>query len=233
MATAGKQIKVISETGGKQVEELYDRVLVSVGRAPNTSDLGLENTQVTRDEKGFINVDAQQRTSDPLIFAIGDVVGGALLAHKASREARVAVDAICGEASSSEDIIIPAVVFTDPEIAWCGLTETDAKAKGIPVQVVKFPWSASGRAMTFDRTDGVTKLIIEPESERVLGVGIAGHGAGELIGEGVLAVEMGATARDLAESMHPHPTLSETLQECAEVFYGHATHTFTRKKTEE
>lgn len=229
MATAGKQIKVVSETGGKQVEELYDRVLVSVGRAPNTGDLGLENTQVTRDEKGYIEVDAQQKTSDPLIYAIGDVVGGALLAHKATREGRVAVETICGEVSTSEDIVIPAVVFTDPEIAWCGLTETEAKQKGIAVQVAKFPWTASGRAVSFDRPDGVTKLIIEPESERVLGVGITGAGAGELIGEGVLAVEMGATARDLAESMHPHPTLSETIQECAEVFYGCATHTVTRR----
>ena len=230
MSTAGKQIKVISETGGQQREELYDRVLVSVGRVPNTMDLGLENTQVTRDDKGYIEVDAQQKTSDPLICAIGDVVGGAMLAHKASREARVAVDVICGEPSTSEDLVIPAVVFTDPEIAWCGLTETDAKQKGIAVQVAKFPWSASGRALTFDRTDGVTKLIIEPESERVLGVGITGHGAAELIAEGVLAVEMGATARDLAESIHPHPTLSETLQECAEVFYGCATHTTVRAK---
>ena len=230
MATAGKKIKVISETGGKQVEELYDRVLVSVGRVPNTADLGLENTQVTRDAPGYIEVDAQQRTADPLIHAIGDVVGGALLAHKASREARVAVDAIGGEANSSADIIIPAVVVTDPEIAWCGLMEAEAKQKGIAVQVAKFPWSASGRALTFDRPDGVTKLIIEPATERVLGVGITGVGAAELIGEGVLAVEMGATARDLAESMHPHPTLSETIQECAEVFYGCATHTWTRHK---
>jgi len=229
MATAGRQIRVVSETDGQQREELYDRVLVSVGRAPNTTDLGLEQTQVTRDEKGYIEVDAQQRTSDPRIYAIGDVVGGALLAHKASREARVAVDAICGEPSTSEDVVIPAVVFTDPEIAWCGLTETEAKQKGIHVQIAKFPWSASGRALTFDRPDGVTKLVIEPETERVLGVGITGHGAGELIAEGVLAVEMGATARDLAESTHPHPTLSETLQECAEVFYGCATHTATRR----
>ncbi|MBM3860349.1 MAG: dihydrolipoyl dehydrogenase [Verrucomicrobia bacterium] len=230
MATAGRQIKVVSETGGQQREELYDRVLVSVGRLPNTVNLGLENTQVTRDDKGYIEVDAQQKTSDPLIYAIGDVAGGALLAHKASREGRVAVDAIGGELSTSEDQIIPAVVFTDPEIAWCGITEMDAKQKGVTVQVVKFPWTASGRAMTFDRPDGVTKLVIEPESERVLGVGITGHGAGELIGEGVLAVEMGATARDLAECTHPHPTLSETLQECAEVFYGCATHVTVRNK---
>ena len=229
MATAGKQIKVISETGGKQVEELYDRVLVSVGRAPNCVDLGLENTKVARDDKGFIQVDAQQRTAEAGIYAIGDCVGGALLAHKAAREARVAVEVIAGEASRFEDIVIPAVVFTNPEVAWCGLTEAEAKAKGLPVAVAKFPWTASGRALSSARTEGVTKLVIEPESERVLGVGICGRGAGELIGEGVVAIEMGATARDLAESVHPHPTLSETIMEAAEVFYGHATHTAPRR----
>jgi dihydrolipoamide dehydrogenase len=230
MATAGKQIKVVSEKDGEQKEELYDRVLVSVGRTPNCADLGLENTKVERDDKGFIDVNEHQQTADPAIYAIGDVAGGVLLAHKASREARVAVDAIVGEADGGGTPIIPAVVFTDPEVAWCGLTEADARAKGIEVQVAKFPWTASGRALTFDRPDGLTKLIIEPETERVLGVGIVGHGAGELIGEGVLAVEMGATAKDLAESVHPHPTLSETLMECAEVFYGTSTHAYSRRK---
>jgi len=232
MATHGKQISVVFEANGQQKEELYDRVLVSVGRLPNCNDLGLENTKVTHDEKGFIKVNASQETTDPSIFAIGDVAGGALLAHKAGREARVAVEVICGESSVFQSITIPGVIFTDPEIAWCGLTEADAKEKGIQVQVAKFPWAASGRALTFDRTDGLTKLIIEPETERVLGVGIVGHGAGELIGEGVLAIEMGATAQDLAESIHPHPTLSETLMEAAEVFYGHSTHAFARKKLE-
>lgn len=231
MATAGKQIKVLLEIDGQQKEELYDRVLVSVGRAPNCGDLGLENTKVERDDKGFIDVNENQQTADPAIYAIGDVAGGVLLAHKASREARVAVDAIVGEADGADAPIIPAVVFTDPEVAWCGLTEAEARAKGIEVQVAKFPWTASGRALSFDRTDGLTKLIIDPETERVLGVGIVGHGAGELIGEGVLAVEMGATARDLAESVHPHPTLSETLMECAEVFYGTSTHAYSRRKS--
>jgi dihydrolipoamide dehydrogenase len=230
MATSGKQIKVVSNTNGEERTELYDRVLVSVGRVPNCADVGLENTKVTRDEKGFIVVNNQQETSDPSIFAIGDVVGGAMLAHKASKEARIAVDTIIGEGSVFENIVIPAVVFTDPEVAWCGLTEAEAKAKGIEVQVAKFPWAASGRALSFDRTDGVTKLILEPETERVLGVGITGAGAGELIGEGVLAVEMGATARDLAESVHPHPTLSETLMEAAEVFFGHSTHLYVRPR---
>lgn len=229
MATIGKEIKVTLQVDGQEKTELYDRVLVSVGRVPNCEDFGLENTKINRDEKGFIKINSRQQTDDPQIYAIGDVTGGALLAHKAAKEARIAVEVITGESSVFENIVIPAVVFTDPELAWCGLTETEAKEKGIPVQVAKFPWGASGRALSFDRTDGLTKLIIDPESERVLGVGVCGAGAGELIAEGVLAVEMGATARDLAESVHPHPTLSETLMECAEVFYGHATHVFAKK----
>jgi dihydrolipoamide dehydrogenase len=231
MATNGKQIKATMELEDKEKEELYDRVLVSVGRIPNCGDLGLENTKVTRDENGFIQVNEMQETTDPGIYAIGDVVGGVLLAHKASKEARVVVDVVTGEPNAFEDIIIPAVVFTDPEVAWCGLTELEAKQKGITVEVAKFPWSASGRALSFDRTDGLTKLIIEPETERILGVGIVGAGAGELISEGVLAIEMGATAEDVAESVHPHPTLSETLSECAEVFYGSSTHAFAQKKS--
>lgn len=230
MATAGKQIKVVMETDGKKIEELYDRVLVSVGRVPNHADLGLENTKITKDEKGFVKVNERQQTNDPALYAIGDVAGGVLLAHKASREARVAVDAITGEFESLDKYIIPAVVFTDPEIAWCGLTEMEAKAKRMSVKVARFPWAASGRALTYDRPDGLTKLIVDPETERILGAGIVGHGAGELISEAVLAMEMGATAYDLASSVHPHPTLSETIMECAEVFYGNATHTFTRRE---
>src|SRR5687768_1631870 len=181
MATAGKQIKVTMEIDKQQREELYDGVLVSVGRAPNYADLGLENTRVSKDDKGFIKCNSQQQTDDPDIYAIGDVNGGVLLAHRASREARVAVESMLGENSAFDNIVIPAVVYTDPEVAWCGLTETEAKEKGIEVRVAKFLWGASGRALTLDRTDGLTKLIIEPGSERVLGVGIAGVGAGELI----------------------------------------------------
>jgi dihydrolipoamide dehydrogenase len=229
MATVGKQIKVFMEMNGKKLEELYDRVLISVGRVPNHADLGLGNTKIAKDDRGFIKVNEKQQTSDPRIYAIGDVAGGVMLAHKATREGKVAVDAILGESGTPNKYIVPAVVFTDPEIAWCGLTETEAKEKGIAVKVAKFPWAASGRALTYDRPDGLTKLIIDPATERVLGAGISGHGAGELIGEMVLAVEMGATAYDVASSIHPHPTLSETLMEGAEVFYGHATHTFTRK----
>ena len=232
MATKGHQINVDIEHEGQKLEELYDRVLVAVGRVPNGTDLGLENTKVARDEKGFIVVDEYQRTQDPAICAIGDIAGGVLLAHKATREGRIAVEAILGRDDSLPDFIIPAVVFTDPELAWCGLTEGEARQKGIPVEVAKFPWAASGRALTFDRPDGMTKLVIDPATERVLGVGIVGHGAGELIAEGVVALEMGATARDLALAVHPHPTLSETIMECAEVFYGHSTHTLPRKRAE-
>jgi dihydrolipoyl dehydrogenase len=231
MATAGKQIKVTTGQKKEPREELYDRVLVSVGRVSNCSDLGLENTQVKRDDKGFIVTNAQLQTDDPHIYAIGDVTGGVLLAHRASKQARVAVDAILGEASAFENIVIPAVVYTDPEIAWCGLSETEAKEKGIEIKTSKFLWGASGRALTLDRPDGVTKLVIEPETERILGVGIVGCGAAELIGEAVVAIEMGATVRDIAESVHPHPTLSETLMEAAEAFYGTATHTLTRKSS--
>ena len=229
MATAGKQIKVTIEIDKQPRDELYDRVLVSVGRSPNLADLGLENTKVSKDDKGFIQCNAQQQTEDPNIYAIGDVNGGTLLAHRATKEGKIAVEAILGEASAFENVVIPAVVYTDPEVAWCGLTENEAKQKGIEIKVAKFLWGASGRALTLDRPDGLTKLIVEPETERILGVGITGAGAGELIAEGVLAVEMGATARDIADSVHPHPTLSETLMEAAESFYGTATHTISRR----
>jgi len=228
MATAGKRIKVTLQLAGERREELYDRVLVSVGRVPNIGNMGLGNTKIAKDDKGFIKCNARQQTDDPHIYAIGDAGGGVLLAHRASKQARIAVEAILGEASVFENIVIPAVVFTHPEVAWCGLTETEAKQKGIEIKVAKFLWGASGRALTLDRPDGLTKLIIEPETERILGVGIVGSGAGELISEGVLAVEMGATARDIADSVHPHPTLSETLMEAAEVFYGTATHTLSK-----
>ncbi len=233
MSTAGKQIKVDSEFNGQQLSELYDRVLVAVGRVPNSSDLGLENTGVQLDEKGFVKVNHHQQTDDPAIYAIGDIAGGILLAHKAHKEARIAVENIQGIDVVFENIVIPAVVFTDPELAWCGVTEAEAKEKGIKYEVAKFPWSASGRALSFDRTDGVTKMLIDPDTDRVLGVGICGAGAGELIAEATLAIEMGATAEDIALTVHAHPTLSETLMECAEVFYGHATHTFTKKKPTE
>ncbi len=230
MSTYKKQVKVLMEHDGKEKEELYDRVLVSVGRTPNSDDLGLENTKVLKDEKGFIQVNDRLQTGDPMIYAIGDIAGGVLLAHKASKEARIAVDAILGENVTKKEIIVPAVVFTDPEVAWAGLTEGEAKQRNIKVEIAKFPWSASGRALTFDRTDGLTKLIVEPETERLLGVGMVGAHAGELIAEAVIAIEMGASVRDLAETIHAHPTLSETVMEAAHAFYGDATHIYSPKK---
>ncbi|MDA1307793.1 MAG: dihydrolipoyl dehydrogenase, partial [Acidobacteria bacterium] len=215
---------------GKTSEETYDRVLVSIGRRPNSAIPGLDKTGVTVNEKGFIPVDSAMRTNVAGISAIGDVVGEPMLAHKASHEARVAVEAILGHKVAFEPQAIPAVVFTDPEVAWCGLTESDAKKQGRTVAVAKFPWAALGRAIAIDRPDGMTKLLIDPETERILGVGIVGAGAGELIAEGVLAVEMAALASDLKLSIHPHPTMSETLMEAAEVFFGHSTHVYRPKK---
>jgi dihydrolipoyl dehydrogenase len=231
MATAGRQIKVEMEYNDRKLSELYDRVLVAVGRVPNSADLGLENTKVELDERGFVKVNQRQQTDDSNIYAIGDIAGGILLAHKANKEAHIAIESITGKNGLPlNETVIPAVVFTDPELAWCGLTEAEAKERGVKYEVAKFPWAASGRALSFDRTDGVTKMIIDPETERVLGVGICGAGAGELISEAVLAIEMGATAEDIALSVHPHPTLSETLMECAEAYYGLATHTMSKKR---
>jgi dihydrolipoamide dehydrogenase len=218
---------------GNASRQVFDRVLVSVGRIPNSAGLGLENTRVEIDEHGFVRVDRQLRTADPSIFAIGDVVGQPMLAHKASHEGRIAVEAIAGREVAFEPAAIPAVVFTDPEIAWCGLTESEAQQRGRDVEITRFPWAASGRAMTLGRSDGLTKLVLEPATERVLGVGLCGPGAGELIAEGVLAVEMGATATDLRLTIHPHPTLSETIMEAAELFFGQATHVHRPRKTSE
>ncbi len=213
----------------KEKEKVFDRVLVCVGRKPNSEIAGLENTQVKVGQRGFIQVNKQLQTDDPAIYAIGDVVGEPMLAHKASHEGRTAVEAIAGHKVAFEPNAIPAVVFTDPEIAWAGLTEAQAQKEGRAVKVAKFPWGASGRAVTIDRTEGMTKLIIDPETERVLGVGIVGSGAGELISEGVLAIEMAALAKDIALTIHPHPTLSETVMESAEVFFGTSTHVYRPK----
>lgn len=208
----------------------FDKVLVCVGRKPNASGLGLKSTKVEVDERGFIKVDAQRRTSDPAIFAIGDIVGGPMLAHKASHEGRVAAEVIAGHNVAFEPLAIPAVVFTDPEVAWCGLQETEAKAQDRQVHVLRFPWAASGRAATLNRIEGLTKLVCDAESEQILGVGIVGQGAGELISEGALAIEMGAVAKDLDLTIHPHPTLSETIMESAASFYGQSTHIFRPRK---
>ena len=224
-------LTVTFEGEGFTGDKAFDRVLVSIGRRPNASVPGLDKLRVKVDKRGFIEVSESRETGEPGIYAIGDVAGEPMLAHKASHEGRAAVDAIAGDRNVAfEPAAIPAVVFTDPEIAWAGLTETEAEKRGIKVSVARFPWGASGRAISLGRTDGVTKLIVHPESERVLGVGICGPGAGELISEGVLAIEMGATARDMAMTIHPHPTLSETVMESAEVFFGQATHVYRPKK---
>ncbi len=227
---AGIRVTFEGEGAKDNAEQVFDRVLVSVGRRPNATIPGLDRTRVKVNDRGFIEVDEQLRTAEPSIFAIGDVVGEPMLAHKASHEGRVAVEVISGENVAFEARAIPAVVFTDPELAWAGLTEAQAEKEGRKVIVAKFPWGASGRAVTLDRTDGLTKLIFDPTTERVLGVGLVGPGAGELIAEGVLAIEMGANATDLKLAIHPHPTLTETVMESAEVFFGHATHVFRPKR---
>jgi len=214
----------------KEKEKVFDRVLVSVGRKPNSEIPGLDKTRVQVNAKGFIQVNKQLQTDDPAIFAIGDVVGEPMLAHKASHEGRTAVEVIAGHKYTFEPAAIPAVVFTDPEVAWAGLTETEAQAEGRQIKVAKFPWGASGRAITLDRPEGMTKLLIDPQTERVLGVGIVGVGAGELIAEGVLAIEMAALAGDVELTIHPNPTLSETIMEAAEVFYGTSTDVYRPKK---
>src|SRR6516165_4438163 len=220
---------------GEEVEEkeaVFERVLVSVGRKPNSKELGLEQIGVQVDERGFIKVDNRRRTTVANIYAIGDVAGEPMLAHKASHEGKVAVEVIAGEPALWDPRAIPAVVFTDPEIAWCGLTESEARKNNIEVKVGRFHWLASGRAMTLGRTEGLTKIIVDPASDRLLGVGLVGAGAGELIAEAVLAIEMSATARDLAMTIHPHPTLTETLMEGAETLHGLATHIYKVRKTE-
>ena len=226
----GAGIRVTFEGDVAEKEQLFDRVLVAVGRRPNSKIPGLETTAVKVDAKGFIETDPQRRTAERSIFAIGDVAGEPMLAHKASHEARVAVEAIVGHKAVFEPQAIPAVVFTDPEIAWCGLTESQAQAEGIEIEVAKFPWGALSRAITVDRPEGLTKLVLEPKTGRVLGVGIAGSGAGELIAEGALAIEMGATAEDVKLVIHPHPTLSESVMESAEVFFGQSTHVYKPKR---
>lgn len=219
-----------SDEAGAVTEQTVEAVLVAVGRHPHLADLGLENTAVEVDADGFIHTNYRKQTTDPRIYAVGDVAGQPMLAHKASHEGRVAAEAIAGQKAAFDPRAIPAVVFTDPEIAWCGLTETQAKAEKRPYQVARFPWAASGRALTQARTDGLTKLIIDPETQQILGMGIVGAGAGELIAEGVLAIEMAALASDIRMTVHPHPTLSETVMEAAEVFFGQSTHVYRPRR---
>jgi dihydrolipoamide dehydrogenase len=214
----------------KEREKVFDKVLVSVGRKPNSEIPGLDRTQVRVGQRGFIQANPHLQTDDPSIYAIGDVIGEPMLAHKASHEGRTAAEHIAGHKVAFEPNAIPAVVFTDPEIAWAGVTETQAEKEGREIKVAKFPWAASGRAMTLDRTEGMTKLILDPASERVLGVGIVGVGAGDMIAEGAMAIEMSALAKDVALTIHPHPTLSETVMQAAEVFFGTSTDLYRPKR---
>ena len=222
----------VNVTFSGEIEEKnqrFDRVLVAIGRVPNSEGIGLENTKVKVNERGFIIVDQQRRTTDEKIFAVGDVTGGAMLAHKSMHEGKVAAEVIAGMPSAFDFQAIPAVVYTDPQIAVCGLSEEAARKRGRNVKVTRFPWSASGRAVSMG-VGGMTKMIIDPDSQRVLGLGIVGRDAGEMISEGVLAIEMGALAEDLALSIHPHPTLSEAEEEAAEAFLGSSTHILPQKK---
>jgi len=225
----GVQVTVQPPTGAP-TEDVYDRVLISIGRRPNTENLGLAHTRVEIDGRGFVKVDAQGRTAEPHIFAIGDISGDPMLAHRATHQGRLAAEVLHGSKAVFEPIAIPAVVFTDPELAWAGLTEQQCKDQNIRHSVARFPWAASGRALTLDKTAGLTKLVIDPEDGLLLGIGIVGSGAGELIAEGVLALEMGALAEDVALSIHAHPTLSETMMESADVFFGKSTHIYKPKR---
>ena len=225
----GVQVTFDSLTG-KDATQVFEKVLVCVGRKPLSQGLGLENTKIKINERGFITVDQQLRTTESHIFAVGDIIGNPMLAHKATHEGLVAAEVIAGHRVFFDAKVIPAVVFTDPEIAWCGLTETEAKQQGKEIKIAQFPWQASGRATSMGLKEGLTKLIIDPQSEKILGVGIAGSGAGELIAEGALAIEMGATALDLALTIHSHPTLSETIMEAADVFFGQSVHVYKPKK---
>ncbi len=215
----------------EQPQRVFDKILVSVGRRPNSQGIGLENTSIEVDEKGFIKTDHQRRTADPHIFAIGDVAGEPMLAHKASYEGRVAAEVLAGKAAAYDPKCIPAVVFTDPELAWVGITETEARNRNVSYKIAAFPWSAAGRATSLDRNDGLTKMIVDPISEVILGIGIVGIGAGELIAEGSLAIEMGCTITDMKMTVHAHPTLSETVMESAEVYHGQSAHYIPRGKS--
>ena len=220
-----KGVKVSLKGKKEEQSKKFDCVLVAVGRKPNTQNLGLKELGISANKKGFLEVDDKRRTKLEHVFAIGDITGEPMLAHKASHEGRIAAEVIAGKKGAGYDPkVIPAIVFTNPELAWCGLTEEEAKEKNKNVKVVKFPWSASGRAVSIGENTGLTKLLIDKETEVILGGAVAGKNAGSLIPEIALAIEMGSTASDLSLTIHPHPTLSETIMESAELFYGGATH---------
>jgi dihydrolipoamide dehydrogenase len=230
IADTGKGITVTFEGDAAEKDATFEKVLVSVGRRPNSANIGLDKAGVELDAKGFVKIDAQRRTNVPHIFAIGDIAGEPMLAHKAAHEGKLAVQIMAGENVVWDKRCIPAVVFTDPEIAWAGVTETEAKKQNLGIKVGKFRWGASGRATTLGRSDGLTKVIADVKTDRVLGIGLVGPGAGELVAEAVVSIEMGATAKDLAMSVHPHPTLTETLSEAAESLHGLSSHLYMAKK---
>jgi dihydrolipoamide dehydrogenase len=226
----GDKIVVEYENKDGVQSESYDRVLLCIGRRPNSDKLQLDQAGVAADERGFIQANESLETNVPGIYAIGDVIGNPMLAHKGSREARIAVDKILGKKAVYDNLCIPSVIYTDPEVAWTGLTETEAKEQGIPYKLGKFPWGASGRALAMARTDGLTKVLVDPETERILGAGVVGVNAGELIAEATLAIEMGAVLEDITNTIHAHPTLAETMMESFETVHGLATHIFSPKK---
>lgn len=228
IADTGQGISATIATDGADppVRQVFDRVLIAVGRTPNSSGLDLDRAGIEVDNHGLVRVDQQRRTTNACVFAIGDVAGGPMLAHKASHEARVVAETLAGKNACFAPMVVPCVIFTDPEVAWAGLTEAEASEKGIPFETAKFPWAASGRAASIGRTDGLTKILVSRDDKRILGIGIVGSGAGELLAEGVLAIEMKATARDVARCIHAHPTLSETVGEAAEAIFGATPHVF-------
>ena len=222
---------VTMEKNGEEITKQYEQVLVSVGRKPNTEKMGVDKTNIKVNEQGFISVDKYQQTSVKNIFAIGDIVGNPMLAHKATHEGKVAAEVICGLPAAFDAKAIPAVIFTDPEIAWVGVTETEAKESGIPYEKGEFPWAASGKSLALGRNEGRTKILFDKDTKRTIGVGIVGPNAGDLISEGALAIEMGADAEDISLTVHPHPTLGETFANAAEVFEGTVTDLYIPKKT--
>lgn len=223
------KLKVTLEVKGEEMEKEFDKILIAIGREPDTGSLGLEHAGVETGDKGFIKVDAKMQTSTSNIYAIGDLTGEPMLAHHATHKGRVAAEVLAGKKAAAYDPrSVPGIVFTNPEIAWCGLTETRAKEKGRDIRVLKFPWSGSGRAVSLGANNGLTKLIVDPETGILLGGGVAGKHAGILIPEISLAIEMGASAEDIALSIHPHPSLSETIMEAAELFSSSPTHIFRK-----
>jgi dihydrolipoamide dehydrogenase len=230
ITTKGAQLEVALEGSKAPATEVFDRILVAVGRRPNTDLIDAAKAGIELDERGYIRVDAQQRTSVSHLFAIGDIVGAPMLAHKATHEGKVAAEVVAGVPRAFDARAIPSVAYTDPEVAWVGLTEEEAKKNGVEIDKAVFPWAASGRALTLGRDEGLTKLLFDPNTRRLLGAGIVGANAGDLISEATLAIEMGADAADIGLTIHPHPTLSETVAFAAEVADGTVTDLYLPRK---